>query len=322
MNESYMHLIQEYNKELAKDLWLTTLLCILCLVIGLFGNGSVFWIYLFKLPTKRESRYFIPYLAIADALSIIFSSISFTYGNFNMLYFPYDYLCKLAVFVCFVPGIASPCFRLAIAVQRFTVTMNRHYSLNWRRVTAVVIWIVSVCVSFPYLFIAGVGEIRDTYKDVNLTSDKCNIYNKDSTYSIFVLVVIILIIVITFGLFAYKAVEVYRRQKASSKAPQANDTNKLLSQTVQSVSDSTRFNWMFFIIVVANVSSYVPTIIMALMNKSDLSSRGDASVSNLQVYGFFTRFFIINHVVNTFIYAYFDIEYRKYMKRLLCFWRR
>ena len=352
-----MHLIWEYNAELARHLWMTTLFCILCLVIGLLGNGYILYIYAFKLEIKGESRYFIPHLAIADFLSNLFMSTSFTYGNFNMFYFPWDVLCKGGSFVCSVPTIASPLFLLSIAIQRYTKTnpTRTYFSLNWRRATAIIIWTVSVCFSIPFLFITGVGEIKGVYRGANLTSVKCHIANDgNTTFFIVLAVVLVSSIAATLGLWVSIAVVVYRRQRTitlpvkvdqscanmperrttqttqedeefdcderenSTKALQANEVAQM--QTVKVMSDSTRFNIMFFVIVLAYLLSFVPTGIMVVINQSDVSSNGDEPVWKLQVYGLLTRFFIINNVFNPFIYSYFDMQFRQYIRHLLpCF---
>ena len=301
-----MSFIEDLNGEYARHLWVTTLFCMLILMIGLFGNGSVLFIYNFKLNAKGESRYFIPHLAIADAFSILFSCIAFTYGNFNMFYFPWNFLCKGTVFACIVPVLASMFLLFAIAVQRHTKMSpsGRQFTLNWRRATIGIIWTLSVCFSAPFLSIAGVGKINGVYNEVNLTSVKCHISNSDyptfeTVYFGVLASVLVLNIATTIGLYISIAFTVKKYKR-------------------QTFETSTNFNVMFFAVVVVYVLSFVPTGVMALfINQSDLPSNGDLPVWKLQVYGLLTRFFIFNNVVNPFIYAYFDVEFRKYLKRLL-----
>ena len=371
MNESLLHLILENNEKYARDLWPITLFCLLCLVIGLFGNGYVLFIYKFKLQTKGESRYFIPYLAIADACVSSFSCISYTWSNFHVFYFPWNFLCKGGLFLCGVPGLASPLFLLAIAVQRYTKTnpLGRHFSLTWRRVTVAIILIISTFCSVPFLLISGVGEISDTYKEINLTSVKCNIKTGqyptfETLYFGFLALVLIINIVTILGLYVSIAVVVNRRQRESNLCsrtkstkqgkgtaeitPQETEFNSIKSvertdeydcftsaahfvndysipenettqkRTLTKVSHSTRFNRMFLTIIAVYVLSVLPTAVMILfVNQSDLSIWRDLPFWKLQVYEILSRTFIINNIVNPFIYGYFDTQFRKYLKRLL-----
>ena len=358
MNESLLHLVLEYNDLWARNQWPNTLFSLLCLVIGLLGNGYVLFIYKFKLETKAEARYFIPYLAMADACASFFSCVAFIIGNFRILYFPWDALCKGALFAMWMPALTSTFLLLAIAVQRYTRTKmtGKYFSLNWRRAAVAIIVTVSVIYSTPFLFIAGVGETTREYNGVNLTGVKCRTQNGqyptfEKVYVAYLIVALALNIVITFGLYISIAVVVYRRQgqrhgsESTNTTPLKSGTDDTTLQDIEmenmeslasnpmldcckairkrgnSASPSTNFNVMFLTIVVVYALSFAPTgITTVLVNTAELDSRKDIPLWKVRVYAILVRTFVINNIANPFIYGYFDLEFRKYLKNLLyCF---
>jgi hypothetical protein len=44
---------------------------VLFIVIGVFGNGTVIFVYGFKMKTIKDGQYFIPRLAVVDLLGSI-----------------------------------------------------------------------------------------------------------------------------------------------------------------------------------------------------------------------------------------------------------
>ena len=364
MNESQLNLLLEFNDEYSKNLWPNTLYSLLCLVIGLFGNGYVLLIYNFKMKDKTESRYFIPHLAVADACASVFSCIAFILINFYPLYFPWDFLCKGINYLSFVPGFASALFLLGIAVQRYTRSkpFGRPFSLFWRRTTVVVIWIVTICIEIPSFLFAGVAEIEFVYKGVNISSINCQARNDQylTLQNIFYGCLVVGVsanILSIFILYICIAVVVYRRNKKTRLSLTINKSGKEGAENPKEIeldaiepltgnitglssmdhskdvicrkvgksdaaSPSTQFNEMFLTIVVAYVMTYVPAgvILGILISKADTDSAVfllGFPVWKLQIISIIERTWVINNIVDPFIYGYFDMEFRKYLKKIL-----
>ena len=367
MNESLLHLVLEYDKEYSQNLWPSTLFGLLCLVIGLFGNGYVLFIYKFKMKDKTESRYFIPYLAIVDTCTSFLTCVFFTLLNFHPLYFPWDFLCRGMNYISGVPTFASALLLLAIAVQRYfgIKPSGRHFSLFWRKVTVGVILVMTVCSGIPGIAFAGVGEIDFEYKGVNLTSVNCQTRNdKYPTYQTiyfgFLAVVLIVNIVTIFVLYVCIAAVVCRHHRHTrwsikkspvtsenegtdkteeieleSIEPLASNTKtkktmvdrnaeptKRRSRKNKTASPSTQFNKMFLTIVVAYVLTFVPAgvVMITLLDAGGKDSAVfmlDFPVWQMQMYSILERTWVINNIVNPFIYSYFDVEFRKYLKNIL-----
>ena len=85
---------------------------------------------------------------------------------------------------------------------------------------------------------------------------------------------------------------------------------------------ATNFNFMFFIIILLYIFAYVPTMAMTILlqiMKIDIYSTYSEYFGLLR---FFAGFYVINHVVNPFIYAYFDMQMRKYLSHLCRRWNK
>lgn len=80
------------------------------------------------------------------------------------------------------------------------------------------------------------------------------------------------------------------------------------------------FTGMFAAIIVLWVISYLPTItliiIPAVKNSIEFWFHMDPVATNILL--FLNRAFLLNHVVNPFIYGYFDVGFRKEAANLFC----
>lgn len=72
------------------------------------------------------------------------------------------------------------------------------------------------------------------------------------------------------------------------------------------------FNKLFGVIVIFYLLSYVPTFTFLIAHSFGLLNDLDSNVAV-----FLNRLFIINHIVNPFVYGYFDIRFRQSLKSLL-----
>lgn len=84
-------------------------------------------------------------------------------------------------------------------------------------------------------------------------------------------------------------------------------------------SIKSKMNVMFFSIVVFYVLSYLPPIVILILTYA-LSNFYYLQLprSWLNVWIFFARFLLLNHVVNPFMYGYFDVKLRSEFKHLFC----
>ena len=76
---------------------------------------------------------------------------------------------------------------------------------------------------------------------------------------------------------------------------------------------------MFFVIIVAYVSSYIPSLIILILVYAvdDLQNFISVSKDAAFVSTYLARFVFLNHIVNPFIYSYFDPMFRTELRKLL-----
>ncbi|XP_033743903.1 LOW QUALITY PROTEIN: cholecystokinin receptor-like [Pecten maximus] len=98
-----------------------------------------------------------------------------------------------------------------------------------------------------------------------------------------------------------------RRRKSSS------------SVSVRNWRQKHRYSLMFLLIAGTCVVTYTPTLIVNLAVNLDSEEFWNYTSPNLrQFYLYLFQVYIVNHVVNPFIYGYFDSAFRTEMKKLLC----
>lgn len=90
------------------------------------------------------------------------------------------------------------------------------------------------------------------------------------------------------------------------------------SCTVKRDSVKRRINMMFFVIIIAYIFAYIPSIIMLILSYS-IADFNFVTLSKSETCAFFfiARFVLINHIVNPFIYGYFDLKFKEELKK--CF---
>ncbi|KAK3088024.1 hypothetical protein FSP39_013627 [Pinctada imbricata] len=84
-------------------------------------------------------------------------------------------------------------------------------------------------------------------------------------------------------------------------------------------SEKVNFNLMFFTIIVVYVVSYIPTAVTNIRISLTKDYYLRLSPEEYGVSDFFVKFYVFNHVVNPFIYVYFDTLFRNYLKSIRIF---
>lgn len=101
------------------------------------------------------------------------------------------------------------------------------------------------------------------------------------------------------------------------------DTNKPVKTLTTENSErrkekaTRRITIMFFVIIAAYVLSYIPSLITLIVVYAD----GDLNIGSISresafVFIYFARFVFLNHIVNPFIYSYFDEKFRTELRKL------
>lgn len=174
-------LLQKWNVSLA-DLFIP-LDVIFCLFIlfGFFGNCLVVFVYKFRMTGKMKDRYFIPTLAIMDALVCILGpSISLGLTLYPVTFYG-DILCKVLIFVFRVPLNSSVLLTFVIGYFRFRkVCISKSSTITLRkcRLATIITIVMSLVMATPMLFFYG--EVPVTKERVygnstlNVTGCRCD----------------------------------------------------------------------------------------------------------------------------------------------------
>ncbi|XP_052064259.1 orexin receptor type 2-like [Mytilus californianus] len=113
-------------------------------------------------------------------------------------------------------------------------------------------------------------------------------------------------------------------QKQSSTLGVGLDTNKPVNTLKKEDSERTRkekatrrITIMFFVIIVAYVLSYIPSLIIFIVVYT-LKDFNYISVSRETTFviTYLSRSVFLNHIVNPFVYSYFDPNFRKELRKL------
>lgn len=107
--------------------------------------------------------------------------------------------------------------------------------------------------------------------------------------------------------------------KKTGKVPQKTHAGESKKDKVKA-----SINLMFLIIILVYTLSYIPTlaILIATYTLTDFTYL-ELSTAGINLWLFCARFLLLNHVINPFIYGYFDIGFRaEFMKVCCCFDKR
>eukprot|EP00105_Crassostrea_gigas_P044662 XP_019928810.1 PREDICTED: neuropeptide S receptor-like [Crassostrea gigas] len=215
---------------------------------------------------------------------------------------------------------------------------------------------ISYLLTVPILVLFGERKGHIIYTGTNVTLITCNIMSFTREVSFYYLGFIILyfiismtLIIILYSLIGLTIFRTFRVIRASRKVQNHITFDRGHESTISEVSNTTmeasmstfkdvkkenqtqiknvirkhvrqNFTGMFAAIIVFWVISYLPTItliiIPAVKNSIEFWFHMDPVATNVLL--FLNRAFLLNHVVNPFIYGYFDVGFRKEAANLFC----
>ena len=121
------------------------------------------------------------------------------------------------------------------------------------------------------------------------------------------------------GMTISKINVVISQRKKSTVSKNENGMQALVlsrSSLTYAKSPVTNFKMMFFIIICIYVFTYVPTITVMILDS--LNHFNDNALSqNYTILFFLSACYVVNHVINPFIYAYFDKQMRNKIRSMV-----
>ena len=134
--------------------WPFMLVLVTYLIISLFGNSIVCFVYQTRIKTDSESRFFIPILAIIDTLACIANGVLQVSDTFIVIvpHADRDIGCKLVWFFGLSTAAASMLVLLIIAIDRYLNvcrSQGRQLTAVWRKISIAIIILIALITASP-----------------------------------------------------------------------------------------------------------------------------------------------------------------------------
>ena len=352
------NLLEEWNHTLRHNNIPNVVLVLIYMFVGSAGNALVIYIYIVAMKTKIENRFFIPYLAVVDILSLLFNGSLEIVFDFYPVTFDSDIGCKFIRFFGNVLVILSGILLTMIAIQRYILVckaFSQKLDMLKKKMLLVGITVFTLAISAPKFVFTGSMDIDTVH--ANVSGIVCGIKeNFEGTIPLrvynYILVATAVISVTALAVLYILLVRAIRKRNTNLQKLK-NSQRKVSMSTTDGVSASgnddtisgttlqsssncnlnathttplkklkklmtnTRFSWMFFTITVVGIVTYAPRMALENMEAMDKNFKLNLSLSMRAFYGFLEAFYLVNSVVNPFVYGVFDQEFREHTKRLL-----
>lgn len=331
--ESYEKQIQAWNQQIAQRYIVNDVFLVLYIVIGILGNLLVIIVYKFKIKVN-DDRYFIPWLAVLDLFAgTLRSSFELIRKLYPVMLHGTVY-CKTVWMIIDVFAFSSTIMLLVIAFHRYLKVcrpMGSQMTLPWkRRVLFVTFFTSTVAAVILNSFNA---EIPVQNEILNITGSTCDIDVDGAlgrlSFFVFIgaataMTLLILVGLLVFYLLIARTICRQMRMRHAMKyaTTRASISECRCGQCVK-LSISHRFSFMLMSIAAGFGISYIPQFVIlfwTIRNGAFLFSKYDTQTI---VVSFFRELVIVNHLINPFLYGFYDTLFRKQVKKLMsvCFRR-
>ena len=158
--------VDRWNHSLIEELLPFTITLIVYIVLGVFGNATVLYIYLKQFKSYGGGRYFIPFLAVFDMIACVTNCSGYLSETMAPLTaYKTDIGCQMRRFFCFWTSAVAVFTVLLIAIDRYLTICRptwRQMTLTWKKLSMVIIMIVGAVCAMPRTLVSGLIEIKCT----------------------------------------------------------------------------------------------------------------------------------------------------------------
>lgn len=332
-NESIAVLLTERNAE---KMFPNTVINLIEGGVGVFGNIVVLIMYTKYIADKSGSRYFIPILALVDLFGCLSNVIEYHLDNTMMYTYPSVALCKMILFLMILTAGFSAHLIFSIALQRYLMIcrpLGPQMTKRFCRIAIVVILGVSFGYSAPVLKFANLYERMTKFNSGNssryITLLYCHFDDKIESsvmvpYFGTLLFLTFINIIATSGLYIPVTRAIYRtlltsnvqgKEHGNKPATSHRAEQTATQETSRKQKARKRISVMFLVIIIVYVVSYMTSLVTQIhtfVNPMYLTGL------RLNIYYFFLRFNLLNHIANPYIYWFYDVKFRKELRRLCC----
>ena len=207
MNKTDEEKLWEWNNELARIYIVNDIFLVIYLILGMFGNATVVAVSSFKMRSKTDDRFFIPYLAVVDFLACTTRSSFELAMNLLPVNFRGSILCKILWFPTNVTSFSSMFLLLTISLQRYLKVcrpFGRQMNMRWKKVALGITLFLSVALSMPLNIWNEEIPVRN--EKLNITGYMCDAKlegNLGPAFIIFVVCITVLALIIMLGMIIF-----------------------------------------------------------------------------------------------------------------------
>jgi hypothetical protein len=183
----------------------------------------------------------------------------------------------------------------------------------------------------PWLSLSGISSISTQFQGRYVTGEECKFIDVDIVhryhYLIFIYMgfiytisfITLVTLVVLYALIALRLRQVFQLTKAEYE-PLRRDRGKNYNTIPKGKTAGVQnwFNLMYSVIVIVYIVSFAPTAVLQFLTYNHVHYLNFPKHA-LVTWVVFSRFVVINHFVNPFIYVCFDVKFREALKKLcLC----
>ena len=332
-NKSHTISLEDWNNSIVIKLIPNSIILMIYLVIGAVGNSVVIYVHIWRMNGNIDDRYFVPALGIVDLIACVINTCISLYANLHPVTYTNDFACKTMWFLAFNSTSASSLMLFVIAVQRYLKVckpFGQQMTIRYRRIALALLVFLSVLISVPTFFFYG---LRDVFHSTGTLGKRCtNVRGPWSKTEPLVFKAVIglgiCIIVVSLIVFYSLIVCVVRKSSkfrknnhctVSQSQSMSNFTGEICSGDKKSDSkkQTNTLSIVFLFISVIFIVCYSSKISMMIWESLHENFWIEVSTSEVGIYRFLYTFFIINNIVNPFIYGFFDRRFREEFYRMV-----
>ncbi|XP_033735833.1 orexin receptor type 2-like [Pecten maximus] len=229
-------LLRDWNTRLANLFIPLDVLFILITCVGFLGNMVVCIVYKFCMKGKINDRFFIPLLALMDAMVCLVGPIISLILSIRPVTFYGDAICKISIFCFRVMLNSSVLLMLVIAVQRYRKVCHPFggkYDLKRCKIDASISISFATIMAIPNLIFFGEIPVRDTIKNITVVGHRCGLRTEGSElldttiyfYQVLCFIVVVAIVIALIVMYSCVGKKIYVQAKRVEHARTSSMTS-------------------------------------------------------------------------------------------------
>lgn len=200
LSENFTYINYELNRALAADYLFVTIIIVILLISGVFGNLLVIKVYYFNIRVDPLSgRAFLPALAVMDLLACVAGSIIYMVQNLQPASFSGDALCKFYYVLAYTCTMGASIMLVIISVYRHRkvcTPFKRQFPVLLVKLSPFIAGVIGLVMTLP--MIPVVGEFQYMHTFYRQHGQKCTVlYN--TTLKVYFWIYFVVIASVFFG---------------------------------------------------------------------------------------------------------------------------